>query len=137
MKRPLFFGEVALPRWRASRDTQTIFYISASQVVADKKSWAGSLANAGTITGDDFREAMDAVGVNAGMGEILSSAKVSEKVKKLITSLIVCMGEVVGSNAHRTLLRHELVSYMHFFGAPLAFLTPNLVDGSSLVMRLL
>jgi hypothetical protein len=75
------------------------------------------------------------LGKNAGFKEILSSPSVPERVKRVVKHLMVCMGQVVGSNAHRTYLRHVNKSYCLRFGPPLVFTTPNVADTRHIVMR--
>ena len=49
----------------------------------------------------------------------------------------MCMSNVVGSNAHRTTLRHVNRSYTNLFGAPLVFTTANIADSRSPVLNLI
>jgi hypothetical protein len=51
--------------------------------------------------------------------------------------LLLCMSSVVGSDAHRTTLHHEIFGYHLLFGAPLVFVTPNVAENKSPIMRLL
>ena len=50
---------------------------------------------------------------------------------------MLCMSSIVGTNAHRTTLRHVNTSYKLLFGAPLVFTTPNFADTRSVILSLL
>jgi hypothetical protein len=58
-------------------------------------------------------------------------------VKAALRALGLCMANVVGTNAHRTTLRHVVSGYRLLFGAPLVFTTVNVPDTKMPVMRLL
>merc|ERR1712087_1036969 len=45
--------------------------------------------------------------------------------------------DVVGSDAHRTTLRHISTSYTRLFGPPLIFTTPNIADTRNLMVSLM
>jgi hypothetical protein len=47
------------------------------------------------------------------------------------------MANVMGTNAHRTTLRHVSTSYRHLFGPPLLFMTPNVADTKLSIMSLM
>ena len=49
-------------------------------------------------------------------------------LKTALRALLLATSEVLGSDGHRRLLRHEGVSYSLCFGPPFTFLTPNLAD---------
>ena len=73
----------------------------------------------------------------AGLKELLRNQNVPERVRRVMRTLLLCMSNVVGSNAHRTLLRHVNASYRLLFGPPLVFTTPNVADTKNAVMNLL
>ena len=134
-----------LPRWRAAKDVQTVqyclwrrrAYIHSGRLMANKKAWNNAMAEAGKLTAEDMWQATASLGKNAGFKELLSGKEVPENVKRVVRHLLVCMGNVVGSNAHRTLLRHINRSYCIAFGPPLVFTTPNVADVAHLVVRLM
>ena len=95
------------------------------------------MAEAGKLTAEEMWQATASLGKNAGFKELLSGKEVPENVKRVVRHLLVCMGNVVGSNAHRTLLRHINRSYCICFGPPLVFTTPNVADVAHLVVRLM
>ena len=75
-----------------------------------------------------FRDAMLDVAKN---GDGQGSADQKDKpaaLKTAIRALLLSTSEVLGSDGHRRLLRHEGVSYSLCFGPPFIFLTPNLAD---------
>ena len=49
----------------------------------------------------------------------------------------MCMNHVVGTIAHRTLLRRVGFGYRLFCGAPLVFTTPNVADTKHVMVKLL
>ena len=63
------------------------------------------------MTEQHLLDAVDVLGKGAGLKEVLGNAGVDEKVKRAVRSLLICMSSVVGSNAHRTTLRHISRSY--------------------------
>ena len=95
------------------------------------------MAEAGKLTAEEMWQATASLGKNAGFKELLSGKEVPENVKRVVRHLLVCMGNVVGSNAHRTLLRHVNRNYCMCFDPPLVFTTPNVADVSHLVVRLM
>ena len=75
-----------------------------------------------------FRDAMLDVAQN---GDGQGSSEKKDKpaaLKTALRALLLATSEVLGSDGHRRLLRHEGVSYSLCFGPPLTFLTPNLAD---------
>ena len=69
--------------------------------------------------------------------EALSNKDVPEKLKRALRSLLMCMSSVVGSNAHRTTLRHVSRAYCNLFGPPLVFTTVNPADTRSVIVKLM
>ena len=82
-------------------------------------------------------EALHILGKGAGLKDVFGNPAVSARVKAAMSHLMLCMEKVVGSNAHRTVLRHINNSYKLLFGPPLVFTTPNIADTKSPVMNLL
>ena len=75
-----------------------------------------------------FRDAMLDVAQN-GDGQGSSDKKDKPAaLKTALRALLLATSDVIGSDGHRRLLRHEGVSYSLCFGQPLTFLTPNLAD---------
>ena len=75
-----------------------------------------------------FRDAMLDVAQN---GDGQGSSEKKDKpaaLKTALRALLLATSEVLGSDGHRRLLRHEGVSYSLCFGPPFTFLTPNLAD---------
>ena len=134
-----------LPRWRRSQNLLIMMYdmwrrrmyVSAGRLMADKTAWHEALREAGEIAPEELWTATAALGKNAGFKELLSKPDVPPRVKQVVKTLLTCMHEVVGSNAHRTTLRHTNKSYCLLFGPPLVFTTPNVNDPGSVVMRLM
>ena len=89
----------------------------------------------GQLQPEEMYETLDLVGKNAGLREIFGNPKVSARVKAAMSNLMLCMSNVVGSNAHRTTLRHINTSYNFLFGPPLVFTTPNVADTRNPLMN--
>ena len=60
---------------------------------------------------------------------VMTNAAVPQNLKTALRSLQLATQDVVGTDGHRRLLRHEGVAYSLAFGPPLVFTTPNLADG--------
>ncbi len=99
-----------LPRWRSARDLHTVqyclwrrrAYIHSGRLMAHRKACERALEDAGQLASKEMWEAMALLGKNAGFNVFLGSAEVPERVKRVVKHLIICMANVVGSNAHRT-----------------------------------
>ena len=134
-----------LPRWRAARDLQTVVYclwrrrqyIKQSRLMAKRKKWREALRDVGQLTAKEMYDTLEILGEGAGLKEALGNADVPERVKRALRQLLLCMSSVVGSNAHRTTLRHVDTSYCVLFGPPLVFTTPNVADPKNIVMSLM
>ena len=133
------------PRWRGNRDLLTMLYclwrrrryISSARFFADKKSWQQSLKDLGQVSAQDFLDTMELCGKGASMTEVLQNEAVPRRVKAALRTLNLCMNHVVGTNAHRTLLRHQGFGYRLLWGAPLVFTTPNVADTKHAMVKLL
>ena len=134
-----------LPRWRGARDLQTVLYclwrrrqyIKQSRLMARRDKWRAALRDVGQLSATEMYEAVEILGQGAGLKEALGSSEVSERVKRALRQLLLCMSSVVGSNARRTTLCHMDKSYSVLFGPPLVFTTPNMADPKNIVMRLM
>ena len=104
----------SLSRWRFARDTLTALYctwrrrayINSSRLFARRKYMKNTLKRLGGLKLQDMYMMLDNLGKNAGMKEVLGSAAVSAEVKEAYRNLLLCMANVVGTDAHRTVLRH-------------------------------
>ena len=134
-----------LPRWREARDLQKVLYclwcrrqyVKQSRLMAKRDKWRAALRDIGQLSATEMYEAVEILGQGAGLKEALGSPNVAEHVKRALRRLLLCMSSVVGSNAHRTTLRHVDNSYSVLFGPPLVFTTPNMADPMNIVMRLM
>ena len=133
-----------LPRWRGDRDALTCFYslsrrrayIRSARLFVEKPSFEQNVKELGRVTAEEMYEACEVVGKGEGLKAAMASEAVSERVKRVLRTLMICMANVVGTNAHRTTLRHVCTSYRHIFGPPLAFMTPNVADMKLVAMKL-
>ena len=134
-----------LPRWRSARDLQTVMYclwrrrayIRSGRLFAKKRKWHDALRDIGKLKAQEMYMTCEILGKGAGMKEALSNPEVPERVKRAMKHLLLCMSSVVGSNAHRTTLRHINSSYRLLFGPPLVFTTPNFADVCSPLLNLM
>jgi hypothetical protein len=68
---------------------------------------------------------------------IKSSKNVTQQVKEAVQALLLTTGKVLGTEGHRTALRHKSVTAAMHYGYAAIFLTPNLADGrAALVVNL-
>ena len=125
--RPVFDGCL----WRRKE------YIHAGRLFANRQGWKAAVRDLGTLTEKHLLDAVDVLGKGAGLKEVLANPGVDEKVKRAVRSLLICMSSVVGSNAHRTTLRHMCRSYTNLFGPPLVFTTVNPSDTRSVIVKLM
>jgi hypothetical protein len=134
-----------LPRWRGARDLLTMCYclsrrmayISSARLFVKRKCYQRAVKDVGDLTPADMRQACAVAGDGAGLKEALQNPEVPERVKGAMRHLLLCMSNVVGSNAHRTTLRHMCSGYRLLYGAPLVFTTMNVADTKHPLMCLL
>ena len=134
-----------LPRWRSARDLQTVMYclwrrrayIQSGRLFARKQKWHEALKDIGRLQASEMYMTCELLGKGQGLKDALAHPEVPERVKRAMRALLLCMSSNVGSNAHRTMLRHVNVSYKLLFGAPLVFTTPNVSDTKNPIMNLM
>ncbi|CAK0879109.1 unnamed protein product, partial [Prorocentrum cordatum] len=63
-----------------------------------------------------------------GVAALASNADVPNVVRDALNIMQMAVADVVGTDGHRRLCRHEGVAYMAFCGCPLIFATPNIAD---------
>ena len=134
-----------LPRWRGERDFLTTgycfgrrkAYIRSSRLFANKERYEGACRDAGALDVDEFFAAISLAGKGQTWKDLMRRRDVPETVKRVFRHLQLCMANVLGTNAHRTALRHRATGYRWLWGAPLIFTTLNPADTRHPVMRLL
>ncbi len=134
-----------LPRWRADADLLTAQYclwrrkgyIQGARHFVRRQQFRDSLQALARLKPEELYHACAVLGRGAGVKEALQSEAVAPDVKRALRSMLLCNANVVGSDAHRTVLRHVSNSYRLLFGPPLVFTTVNPADTRSLVMSLL
>ena len=77
---------------------------------------------------DKLAAAMECVGENATLRDVLRSADCDADLKEALAELMIFTTEVVGSFGARPRLRHEQNGFGLRFGAAGGFLTPNMAD---------
>lgn len=63
-----------------------------------------------------------------GIQAIVANKSVPQVVREALNAMQMAFADVVGTDGHRRLCRHEGVAYMALFGPPIHFCTPNLAD---------
>ena len=93
----------------------------------------GGMAFAKTLTtlkAEDLARAARLVDTSSGnsIQQLLQKSDVPSNVKGALQAMQNASSNVLGTDGHRRLCRHEGVAYMEAFGPPLIFLTPNVAD---------
>ena len=68
------------------------------------------------------------VAPQCGIQALAQNKQVPQLVRDALNAMQAATANVVGTDGHRRLCRHEGHAYMSLFGPPLIFLTPNLAD---------
>ena len=68
------------------------------------------------------------VAPQAGIQALAQNQHVPQLVRDALNAMQAATANVVGTDGHRRLCRHEGIAYMSLFGPPLVFMTPNLAD---------
>ncbi len=133
-----------LPRWRANPDLLTAQYclwrrkkyIQQTRLFVRRQRYGDTLHSLARVTPEELYSAVGILGRGAGLKEALSNPNVSSNVKQALRAMLISNATIVGSDAHRTTLRHISSSYRLLFGPPLVFMTPNIADTRSLLVSL-
>jgi hypothetical protein len=80
------------------------------------------------LTPEELLQAIAKLGEGADFRSIIHDEKVPENVRKAVKSLVLCTGDVIGTEGHRTQIRHKIHAYGMHFGQSQIFITPNLAD---------
>ena len=69
-----------------------------------------------------------------GIQAILANKNVPQVVREALNAMQMAFADVVGTDGHRRLCRHEGVAYKCLWGAPAIFCTPNLADTKQILL---
>ena len=69
-----------------------------------------------------------------GIKAILANKHVPQLVREALGAMEMSCADVLGTDGHRRLCRHEGNAYMQLFGAPIIFCTPNLADTKQVLL---
>ena len=69
-----------------------------------------------------------------GIKSLLGNSQVPQLVREALSAMQMAFADVLGTDGHRRLCRHEGVAYMTLFGPPVIFCTPNLADTKQLLL---
>ena len=83
-----------------------------------------------SLKSEDLQRAARLVDTSSGSSiqQLLQKSDVPSNVKDSLQAMQNASANVLGTDGHRRLCRHEGVAYMEAFGPPLIFLTPNVAD---------
>ena len=134
-----------VPRWRGHSDLLTAQYclwrrkqvIQSARHYVRHQRFSDGLNALSNLSSAELVQACSVLGKGAGLKEALSNEAVSANVKSALRSMLISNAYVIGSDAHRTTLRHVSTSYRTLFGPPLVFATPNIADTRSLAVSLM
>ena len=87
--------------------------------------WA---SNVKELTPEALATAARAHAGGGGVAALAANASVPNVVRDALNIMQMAVADVVGTDGHRRLCRHEGVAYMALFGCPLIFATPNIAD---------
>ena len=87
--------------------------------------WA---SNVKELTPEALATAARAHAGGGGVAALAANASVPNVVRDALNIMQMAVADVVGTDGHRRLCRHEGVAYMALFGRPLIFATPNIAD---------
>ena len=133
------------PRWRTDVDLVTAMYclwrrkafIKGAREFVQNQHFGDSIRLLVDLKPQDLYGVCTLLGKGSGVKEAMQSAEVPPAVKNALRAMTMSNSAVVGSDAHRTTLRHTSVAYRMLFGVPLVFTTPNVADTRSPLMSLL
>ena len=69
-----------------------------------------------------------------GIQSLLYHQNVPQLVREALNAMQLAFANVLGTDGHRRLCRHEGLAYMTLFGPPVLFCTPNLADTKQLLL---
>ena len=108
-----------LPRWRGARDFKTQCYchgrrrayIRSARLFSSKKHLQQAIRELGALRPEEMYQTCDLLGKGEGLKDAMANPSVPARVKAAMRSLMLCMSNVLGTNTHRTTLRHVCTSY--------------------------
>ena len=75
------------------------------------------------------------LGVRGGnIQSIIANKEVPQLVREALNAMQMACADVIGTDGHRRLCRHEGVAYMAMLGPPVVFCTPNLADTKQMLL---
>ena len=116
--------------WVVQHMFATLYFLSERQQATYSFLKNGGITWARRVK-DLTPEAMaEAVRVSGGgsLQAVASNANVPQLVRDALNCMQQATAQVLGTDGHRRLCRHEGHAYMTLFGPPLIFTTPNLAD---------
>ena len=71
---------------------------------------------------------------SGGIKAMVANKQVPQLVREALNVMHTAFADVLGTDGHRRLCRHEGVAYMTLFGPPVIFCTPNLADTKQVLL---
>ena len=71
---------------------------------------------------------------SGGIKAMVANKQVPQLVREALNVMQTAFADVLGTDGHRRLCRHEGVAYMTLFGPPVIFCTPNLADTKQVLL---
>jgi hypothetical protein len=80
------------------------------------------------LSAETLAHAARLAGSEGGIDAIARNKQVPQLVRDALNAMQMAVADVIGTDGHRRLCRHEGHAYMVLFGPPVIFCTPNLAD---------
>ena len=125
------FTAVAYDMWRRLQ------LISATKAHVQRPGFHKSCTLIAELSSQHLLEAIAMLGKKADVRSMIRNKDINPRVKEALQALVLCTARVLGTEGHRTALRHKSVAAgLHHCAASL-FVTPNLADTrASLIVTL-
>ena len=116
------FTPVAYDMWRRLQ------LISCTKAHVQRSGFQSSCKLIAELEADHLLEAIALLGKTADIRSVVRNKTTNPRVKEALQALVLCTGRILGTEGHRTALRHKSVAAgLHYCAASL-FVTPNLAD---------
>jgi hypothetical protein len=123
-------------RWRQSVLFVPVVYdmvrrvelMRAVKLHVNRRGFGKAVQDLHALSADDILACIHAAGSGADLRTLMTSTQVPATVREAAKAMIVSTGRVLGSEGHRTEIRHRLNALSLHFGHAHVFVTPNLSD---------
>ena len=123
-------------RWRQSAIFVPIAYdmqrrlnlLQASKAHVKRRGFQTACKSIAGLTPELLLKAIAMLGEGADFRTLIRNDGVPAEVRAAVQALILCTGDVIGTEGHRTQIRHNIHAYGTHFGQSHVFITPNIAD---------